>query len=39
LAIARGAIAKHGGEIEFTSEVGRGTTFIIRLPLEASENS
>jgi signal transduction histidine kinase len=38
LAIARGAIAKHGGEIEFESEVGRGTTFIIRLPLEATEN-
>ena len=38
LAIARGAIAKHGGEIEFESEVGRGTTFIIRLPLETAEN-
>jgi PAS domain S-box-containing protein len=34
LAIARSVIVeKHGGTIHFETEVGRGTTFIIRLPL------
>jgi len=34
LAIARSAIVdKHGGTIHFETEVGKGTTFIIRLPL------
>jgi signal transduction histidine kinase len=34
LAIARSVIVeKHGGTIDFETEVGRGTTFIIRLPL------
>ncbi len=37
LAIAHAVIVqKHGGEIDFESEVGRGTTFIIRLPLGRS---
>jgi PAS domain S-box-containing protein len=35
LAIARSAIVnKHGGTLTFETEVGRGTTFIIRLPLK-----
>jgi signal transduction histidine kinase len=37
LAIARSVIVdKHGGSISFETEVGKGTTFIIRLPLSAS---
>jgi PAS domain S-box-containing protein len=36
LAIARSVVVdKHGGSIDFESKVGQGTTFIIRLPLEA----
>jgi len=35
LAIARTVVVdKHGGEIAVESEVGRGTTFLIRLPVE-----
>jgi len=34
LAISYGIIQKHGGTIEVRSEVGRGTTFTIRLPQE-----
>jgi signal transduction histidine kinase len=35
LAIARSVVVdKHGGTLTFDSEVGRGTTFHIRLPLE-----
>ena len=34
LAIARSVIVdKHGGSIDFETEVGQGTTFIIKLPL------
>ena len=37
LAIAHSVIVdKHGGTISFETEVDRGTTFIIRLPLEDS---
>jgi PAS domain S-box-containing protein len=36
LAIARNVIAdKHGGSLTFDTELGRGTTFHIRLPVEA----
>ncbi len=41
LAISRSVVVdKHGGTITFDSEIGRGTTFIIRLPLnrDGSEN-
>jgi signal transduction histidine kinase/HAMP domain-containing protein len=37
LAIARSVIVKkHGGTLWFESECGRGTTFFIRLPVDAS---
>jgi signal transduction histidine kinase len=29
-------VDKHGGTIDFETEVGRGTTFIVRLPIEGS---
>jgi signal transduction histidine kinase len=36
LAIARNVVVnKHGGTIDFESEVGQGTTFIVRLPRSA----
>ena len=34
LSIARGLVQAHGGEISASSEPGRGTTFLIRLPAE-----
>lgn len=35
LSVSHGTITAHGGTISVQSEVGRGTTFEIRLPLEA----
>jgi len=35
LTIVRGLISQHQGEISIESEVNRGTTYIIRLPLSA----
>jgi PAS domain S-box-containing protein len=32
LAIVKKAVDLHGGEIEFTSELNRGTTFVVHLP-------
>lgn len=32
LGICRAIVARHGGRIEFESEVGRGTRFTVRLP-------
>ena len=34
LAIARRLVAMHGGRIEVTSEIGRGSTFRVVLPME-----
>ena len=37
LPIARALVTeKHGGSLTFSTEVGRGTTFYVRLPIEAS---
>jgi signal transduction histidine kinase len=33
LVVAKGIVADHGGHIDVTSEVGRGTQFVIRLPV------
>lgn len=38
LAIVRRAVEMHGGDIEFVSEEGVGTTFTIRLPAERAAN-
>ena len=38
LALTRAAVVdKHGGTIDFETEVGRGTTFIVRLPVWAAD--
>jgi PAS domain S-box-containing protein len=40
LAIARSVVVnKHGGTLTFESEVGKGTTFVIRLPIKAAPAS
>jgi PAS domain S-box-containing protein len=40
LAIARGVIVgKHNGELTFETETGRGTTFVVRLPIDARSRS
>jgi signal transduction histidine kinase len=33
LALARSVAIRHGGELTFDTEIGRGTTFVIRLPI------
>jgi len=38
LSIAHNVIKAHGGQLEFTTEIGKGTTFIVRLPLAAEES-
>lgn len=37
LAIAKQALELHGGTISFETEIGQGTTFIIKLPLSADD--
>ena len=40
LAIARNVVVnKHGGTIDFESEVGQGTTFVVRLPRAAATSA
>ncbi len=39
LAIAKKIIEEHNGEIHFNSEPGKGTAFIIQLPLQKSESA
>ena len=38
LSIAYDIVKKHGGEIDVVSEVGKGTTFTVALPLEGQQN-
>jgi len=37
LAVTQGIIARHNGNIEVKSEVGKGTVFLVKLPVEAKE--
>ena len=37
LAIARAVVDRHKGSLTFESEVGKGTTFFIRLPIDGAE--
>jgi two-component system sensor histidine kinase HydH len=37
LAVARRVIEEHGGTIEVSSEMGRGTRFTVQLPLPTEE--
>jgi PAS domain S-box-containing protein len=39
LSIAHGVIKAHGGSLEFQTELGKGTTFYVRLPLPAQVES
>jgi len=37
LSIAHNVIKSHGGSLDFVTEIGKGTTFNVRLPLAAEE--
>ena len=39
LSIAHNAIKSHGGQFDFDTEMGKGTTFRVRLPLEPVESA
>jgi PAS domain S-box-containing protein len=38
LSIAHNVIQSHGGQLDFDSEIGKGTTFYVRLPLSPAES-
>ena len=38
LSIAHNVIKAHGGSLDFVTEIGKGTTFYVRLPLSAEES-
>lgn len=38
LAIVRAAVLAHGGSVRAESEKGRGSRFIVRLPVSRAEN-
>ena len=37
LAICHAVVERHGGSITFETEMGVGTTFVVRLPLETPD--
>jgi PAS domain S-box-containing protein len=39
LSIAHNAIKSHGGHLDFETELGKGTTFHVRLPVESAESA
>lgn len=40
LALARRVVVdQHGGQLDFATEVGKGTTFFVRLPLRPADNA
>ena len=39
LSIARKVLLSHQGSLTFTTEVGRGTTFLVRLPIDRAKGS
>ena len=39
LSISQGIVARHGGKLEVKSEMGRGSTFTVLLPLATPEDS
>ncbi len=39
LAVSRAVISKHGGTLTFETELGKGTTFAVRLPIAATKTT
>jgi signal transduction histidine kinase len=39
LAVSQGIVRQHGGSIEVVSQVGKGSTFTIRLPRPAAQEA
>jgi signal transduction histidine kinase len=39
LSIAHNVVKSHGGSLSFQTEMGKGTNFFIRLPVNAAENT